>query len=523
MATVMESDPTATKGAWQLPLLSGALLGFCYLPVPFPLLSLSAFLPLLLWLESRPSATPYERLKAGFVFGLIAHLVSLHFMYSMLAHSWLAVLLYLGFAAALGLRIAISVVLMGWLRRRTGLAWALLLPLCWLPLEWLQTWGDLRMTGDHLSHTVAGYPFLVQFADLVGPFGVGAFLLATNGLLFEALRFRGRSGGKRAAAALATLFLVVLAYDGWAWTRPEPDGDTLRVALIQPNISLAVKHGQSTAAAQWSALSDLTLQAAESGPELIVWPESARPVPLVHDLEQPRSWAMVEVQALARRAGVPLLVGAEYVRHAGGEGREFFNAVFAVDADGRLLDDWGAKIYLVPFVEATPFRSVLGPLVEGRGGEWHWVAGGFSPGPRNAVIDVAGAKVGVLVCYEQLFPDLARGLRNAGAELQVVITNDAWFGRSVFQSYQANAVRLRAIENRTPFVRVANTGISGFVDTRGRYHRRTGLFEKAVEIWDVGLTDRPTIYDRTGDVVAWLAIAGLLVAIVIARSPGQPR
>ena len=98
-----------------------------------------------------------------------------------------------------------------------------------------------------------------------------------------------------------------------------------------------------------------------------------------------------------------------------------------------------------------------------------------------------GARVGVLVCYEQLFPDLARALRNAGAEFQVVITNDAWFGRTFFQRYQADALRLRAIENRSAFVRVANTGISGFVDRSRAIPRTHRLFEKAVEVSDVRL------------------------------------
>ena len=227
---------------------------------------------------------------------------------------------------------------------------------------------------------------------------------------------------------------------------------------------------------------------------------------------------MPEVQALAQRLGVPLLVGTEYERWD--EGRASYNAVFAVDAEGRLLDDWSAKHYLVPFVEATPYRSLLGPIVEGRGGEWHWLAGGFDAGPRTNVIEVAGAKLGVLVCYEQLFADRARDLRNAGAELLVEITNDAWFGRSLFQPYQANAARLRAIENRAGFVRVANTGISGFIDPKGRYHERTELFQKAVRVWDVPVTARRTPYDRVGDVVAWLSVAGLLTALVLGRRSG---
>jgi len=521
MATIMMNGATDTKGWWRLPALSGVMVGLSYFHGPFLPLNLAGFLPLLYWLESRPEATPYERLRAGFVFGLVTHLVSLHIMYSMLAHSWLAALLYPGMASAFGARIALSVALLGWLRRRTGLTWALLLPLSWLPLEWAQTWGDLRMTVEHLSHGVAGYPFLIQFADLVGPYGVGAFLLAVNGLLFEAVRFRGEVRGRRAAIALAVLLVTVLAYDGWAWTRPEPARGTLRVALIQPNIPLSVKRASHTAGEQWETLMELTLEAAELDPDLIVWPESARPFALVHDLDQPESWRMTEVQSLARHVGVPLLVGAEYVRRGGGEPVRWYNAAFAVDGDGELLEDWGAKVYLVPFVEATPFRSVLGPLVEGRGGEWRWLAGGFYPGPRNALIEVADVKVGVLVCFEQLFADLARGLRNAGAEVQVIITNDAWFGRSLFQPYQADAVRLRAIESRSSFVRVANTGISGFVDTHGRYHRRTGLFEKAVEVWDVPLAGPPTVYARIGDLIAWLAVAGLLTAVVIARSSAR--
>jgi apolipoprotein N-acyltransferase len=510
------------RGWWKLPALAGVLVGLGYFPGPFLLFNLAGFLPLLWWLETRPRATGYQRLRTGFLFGFVAFLVAFHFMYSMLEHSWLAALLYVFFATLVALRVSLSVLLLGWLRRRTGLSWALLLPLCWLPLEWAQTWGDLRMTGEHLAHSVADHPFLIQFADLVGPYGVGAFVLVTNGLLFEAIRLRGRREGRRSMIALAVLFVAILAYDSWAWTRPEPNERTLRVALIQPDISLAVKHDRSTVDRQSTTLFELTLEAAEHDPDLIVWPESARPMPLIHSLDRPESWSMVEVQALAKRIGVPMLIGAEYVRYGGGEPRRIYNGVFAVDADGRMLDDWGAKVYLVPFVEATPFRSIFGPLVEGRGGEWQWLAGGFTPGPRNTIIEVAGVKVGVLVCYEQLFFDLARDLRNAGAQLQVEITNDAWFGRSLFQPYQADAARMRAIENRTGFVRVANTGISGFIDTRGRYHDRTELFEKTIEVRDVPVTDRRTLYDRSGDVIAWLAIAGLLAVAVVARSSRNP-
>jgi apolipoprotein N-acyltransferase len=185
-----------------LPLLGGVLLGVSYFPGPYLVLNFSAFFPLLAWCELNPDADPWRRVKAGLAFGITTELVMLHFMYSMLAWSWLAALLYVGLALLLGARIALSSVLVGWLRRRTGWSWGLLLPLAWLPLEWAQTWGDLRMTADHLGHSLAGYPFLVQFADVLGPYGVGAFLLASNGLSWELVTRWREPAGRRAACLL---------------------------------------------------------------------------------------------------------------------------------------------------------------------------------------------------------------------------------------------------------------------------------------------------------------------------------
>lgn len=501
-------------------LLGGVLLGLSYMPWPLLVVNFTAFVPLLAWLEARPQAAAAERFRAGLGFGWVAHLIAMHWQYALLDFSWLAVLLYLAFTLALGLRIALQVTLLGWLRRRTALPWGVLLPLCWVPVEWLQSFGDLKMTGEHLAHTLAGYPFLVQFADVTGPYGVATLLLAVNGLVFDALSAwsRGRRPrALRALAALAILLALVLGYDARAWGREVPASGSVRIGLVQPNVPLSVKHGEATGAEQSAILTRLTEEAARQGAELVAWPESARPGQVHHLEERPDSYRMPEIQALAERLGVAMLVGVEYVRFRTREEYTLYNAALAVEPSGAMRPEWSAKIYLVPFVEATPFRSLLGPLVEGRGGEWRWISGTFAPGPAGAVIPLAGASVGVLVCYEQLFADLARAIRNAGATVGIVITNDAWFGRSLFQTYQANALRLRAIENRCWFVRVANTGISGFVDPHGRYHGRTELFEEAVVVRDVPLTGGRTIYGATGNVVAWVAAAALVLLAGWAR------
>jgi len=506
--------PGASGFRWLA--LGGALYGAgFYVPLVVP--TFIAFVPLIHWLEQQPAEAPYRRLTGGFVFGFVGALFGLHFCIAMLRFSWLAALLYVAFAAALAVRIAACLALAAWLRRRTGIGWGVLLPATWIPIDWLQTFGDLRMPGDHPAHALAQYPFLIQFADLVGHYGVGAFALAVNGLLHGALLAERQRERRISTLALGALLVVVLAYDTWAWLRPEPTTDTIRVALVQPDIPLEVKHGAGTDAEQSERLAGLSRRADALDPELIVWPESARPDRLEHWIDDPRTYVLPEVQALARELDAAFLVGIEYQRLRTPNDYELYNAAVHVTREGRLDPTWGAKVYLVPFVEATPFRTWLGPLVEGRSGAWLWLSGGFDPGPADVVIDVGGARVGLVVCYEQLFPDRTRRLRNAGADFQVVMTNDAWYGRTPFQRYLANAVRLRAIENRSDFVRVANTGISGFVDRKGRYHERTGIFEQAVAAHDVEIGGGPTPYDRLGDVVVAAAAVALAVALWLAR------
>jgi len=502
-----------TQSTWKLPLLSGFLLFMGYftdLVIP----NFTAFIPMLFWLDANPGATTRERLGSGLVFGVTCYALSLHWMYTMLEISSLAFLLYLFLTIVFGTGCAIAMAAAGWMRKWTGVSFAILLPVCWLPLEWARTWGDTALTADHIAHAAAKFPFLVQFADLLGPYGVGALVLAVNGLLYETM-CRGKRANRRSVAALIMLAVAVLGYDMWAWNQDFSGERTVRVAIIQPNIPLDVKMAPGTAEAQWQILERLSEQAAGEEPDLIVWPESASPYPLYQLAMAEATYCMPEVQQLARRLGISMLVGAEYYRIKGDDDHDLYNAAFAVHKDGSLDKTWAAKIFLVPFVEQVPWKPLLGWLLKDRGGGWKWLSGGFDPPEKVTVLPFREVSVGVLVCYEELYPELARALRNDGAGIQAVITNDAWFGRSLFQRYQADILRMRAIENRTAFVRAANTGISGFIDPRGRYLEMGGLFEESVMVADLPVTTVRTVYDRIGDVVAWLAIAGCVAMIVI--------
>jgi len=504
------------RRAWILPVISAVVLPIAY-ATPWIVPKFVVFAPLLLWLDTHPHAGARARLRAGLLFGLVGWALTLHWMYAMLSVSALAVLLYVSLTAAFAAYAATGASLAGWIRERTGWSWGAILPVVWIPLEFSRAFGDLRMTADHVGNVLAKTPFLAQFADLVGPYGLGAAVLALNGWAYEIVFRRGAERRRAALGALA-LALAVLGYDAWAWNHwSAPSADSVRVGIVQPNVSIDDKSGFGSEHEQSKTLKRLTRRAAADGATLVVWPETARPYGLYHDLGRPETLTMPELEVLARVLRVSMLVGVDYGR-TDAEGRtEWYNAAFAIGADGRLSDRWAAKSYLVPFVEKVPFETWLGGILRDRGGEWRWLSGGFRPGPEFVVLPFAHGGVGVQVCYEQLFAEVSRNLRREGAEFQAVITNDAWWGRSVFQQYQRDVLRLRAIETRTGMVRAANTGISGIVDRRGRYVVESGLFEEAVLVGDLERAGPETVYVRYGDVTAWVALAGLLVAIAAAR------
>jgi apolipoprotein N-acyltransferase len=121
-------------------------------------------------------------------------------------------------------------------------------------------------------------------------------------------------------------------------------------------------------------------------------------------------------------------------------------------------------------------------------------------------------RIGVLICYESVFPQLSREYRRKGVDVLVNITNDAWFGRSIAAYQHESHIALRAIENRVGIVRSANTGISEYVDPLGRRHDPTPLFTAETRTYRAQTTDVHTLYVRIGD---WLGSGSLATAILI--------
>jgi apolipoprotein N-acyltransferase len=132
----------------------------------------------------------------------------------------------------------------------------------------------------------------------------------------------------------------------------------------------------------------------------------------------------------------------------------------------------------------------------------------FKPGTEPVVLESAGVRTGVAICYEVVYPWIPRAFAARGAQVLTTITNDAWFGRSSAPYQHFEQASVRAVEQGRYLVRAANTGISGIVDPYGRVLQASPLFEEAALTGDVRLISERTIYSYLGDVIAWVCAAG---------------
>jgi apolipoprotein N-acyltransferase len=283
------------------------------------------------------------------------------------------------------------------------------------------------------------------------------------------------------------------------------------VAVVQPNVGFDAKWGEGTKDSLVVALVRQTIQSAHlPGVRLVAWPEVALPGYFV---DHPNWQALV--RATVAQVHTPLLAGALDAEFHPDGSYDYFNAAFLFDSTGSQGQPSYRKKYLVPITERVPF---LPP---------RWFKslnffGGFSRGDRFPVLRIPEGGFGVLICYESIFENVARGYRRDGADFLVNITNDGWFGTTVGPYQHAAHLVMRAIETLMGVARAANTGISEFVDPLGRTHLPTPLNVERVEAGPVLTTSIRTPYVRFGDWAGALALAGSAALLIAAYARQRP-
>jgi apolipoprotein N-acyltransferase len=282
-----------------------------------------------------------------------------------------------------------------------------------------------------------------------------------------------------------------------------PAAGHLRVALAQGNVEQDHKWDPLYQDETMNRYRGLTVEAAAAKPSLVVWPETATPF----FFQQPGA-RRDEVLELAESHGIYLLFGSPAAQwDRAGEVQEL-NRAYLVSPKGMELATYD-KIVLVPFGEYVPYSRLLffvDRIVQ--------AIGRVVPGIHPTVFDLPDARFGVLICYEDVFPALTRLFIRDGGDFLVNITNDAWYGPTSAPHQHLAHATFRAIENRVPLVRAANTGISAVIGSDGRILWRGPLFQPLQHTADIAWPGVRTFYTRYGDVFVWLCVLATVAAFL---------
>jgi len=488
--------------------LSGLLLA-CSFPLPdFPLLAWFGLVPLVLVMQKRP-------FKSGFVAGVVFFAVTLYWLNIVMTTYGhlpllLSFLLYLLLAAYLALYWGVASWAACRLKEFKGYAFALTLPVFWVALEFLREFLLTGFPWATLGYSQHDWLPMVQSADLFGVYGLSYLLILCNAAIADCFLLKSsRSLQGRPWKALAvTLLLLLVNYVYGTWCLqldPDTRAESLQVAVVQGNIPQDHKWRPDNQVNTVQTYHDLSLRAERtSANDLIIWPEAAMPFyfqdggPLTNS-----------VAKLVKETDTPLLFGSPAYHRDSGSLR-FLNSAFLLSPEAELRGR-SDKVHLVPFGEYVPlgkFLPFVNKLVAG--------IGDFSPGEINP-LSIGDHNLGVMICYEVVFPELAREYVRQGSDLLVNITNDAWFGDSSAPWQHLAMARFRAIENRVWLARAANTGISAFISPSGRVVEQTKLFETTFLTADVGMGARPRLYSHMGDLIPGAFLLICLIWLVQTR------
>jgi apolipoprotein N-acyltransferase len=475
-----------------------------------------ALLPLFVALKELPAN---KRFRLGLLTGLVHYLTLIYWLvHTMRTYGYLPlylsviILLLLSFYLALYIG-AFSAVVPVLCPKPTGLLF--IGPLLWVALEYVRSFLLSGFPWELLGYSQYSWLSIIQVSDIAGVYGVSFLILFSNisifivYLHFSKKKWNDESVPKTfmgwAICSLVLFIALSFFYGKWRITSLNElisRSAHSRIAVVQGNIEQSVKWDDAFRKSTTKKYIDLSIQLKRDKPELIVWPETATPF---YFLYEPTLSQMV-LDGIQKTDAHYLIGSPSFVRK--GRRAEYYNSAYLISPDGIPFGKYD-KAHLVPFGEYVPLRKWLpfiGKIVEG--------VGDFMPGPKGKVLEWKDAHLGVLICYEMIFPELSRYQVKNNASLLLNITNDAWYVVSSAPYQHFSMAVFRAVENKRTLIRSANTGISGFIHPTGRILAKTDIFKDAVLTNTVPVIKEVTFYTKYGDIFALFCVIICIIVLL---------
>ncbi len=482
------------------------------LPLGSPIFGLTALVPLYLAIR-RVKSWRGAALMGGCATGLV-HLGS---------SFWLAnfkefAIFTLGASALVNLVMGLLVgLLLRWALTQKEWYRPFLFAAVWTVWEWFKSVGFLAYPWGTLVMTSRDLTYLVQIADLTGTWGIGFLLALVSAALGEllmrpAVPLSLREPFAKTAIFVCFLLVVSCGYGAIRIATLAKPVSNLDVVVVQQDSDSWDDSAARQNILESEQLSIAAIREKNIRPDLVVWSESVLPWPYAENKKHyekiPKEYPLPQFLA---DINAPLLSGSPVLVDP--ETNGYGNSVILLDADGRQMG-YHSKIQLVPFAEYMPFtqyafvREFFDTLVGFSDG---WVPG-MSVEPMR-ITDKAGNEIAIStpICFEDAFSGLNAAMRNAGGQVIVNLTNDAWSKTDSAELQHFAIASFRTIELRTSMVRSTNAGYTVVLDQTGKVLADLPLFTPTSALVSVPVyASTRTFYARFGDWFPALLTALLL-------------
>lgn len=469
---------------------------------------------LLMWVALIPffmsivKCEPKTAFKQGFVFGLFYFFGTLWWISHSITH-------YGGFNIVFGLFLIL--VLCGYLSlypaifsyltsmyiKKTKLPFSFIAPVLWVSLDYLKTYLLTGFPWNSLGYSQYKFLPIIQISDITGVYGVTFLIVAVNSIVIDVYLLKKRQEEKPlfpvmptyagyCLVGLALIFSLIYGIYKLNSTKPTQE---ITVSVIQGNIDQSQKWDVAFQRYVIDVYKALTLSAIDNKTvNLVIWPETS--LPFVYDYDQKLT---TEINSLAMSTQTYLLVGTMMQKKINGE-YYYTNSAILLDPQGKPTYRYD-KIHLVPFGEYVPLKKILFFI-----DKLAYTAGEYIAGDGYIKALSPFGNFATLICYEIIFPGLTRKFFTKGGDFIVNITNDAWFGDTP-GPYQHFAMAVfRAVENRKVLIRSANTGISGFINSKGEIIDKSNTFVRQYLSQKLTIDKTLTFYSKYGDIFSYFCI-----------------
>jgi len=495
---------------------SGLLLTASFPDIGSPLLAWIALVPIM---AAARDTSYFDSFRLGFLSGFIHFVTLLYWFipclktYGMIP-LYLSIVILLVFASYLSFYMAaFSITLVSCCRSIKLLVFAG--PLVWVAFEYARSIIFTGFPWELLGYSQYRILPLIQISDILGVYGVSYLLALANCVLFclylsvTRQKWGGQSVSKKMVVAPLVFFTLTLAavwfYGvfridtvGMAAT----EASTKNIAVIQGNIDQMQKWDPAFQIETIDRYVTLSQGETPTGSDLIIWPETSMPFYFGHNVPLTNR----VFKGIGNTSADFIISSPAFIRR--GNNLEYRNRAFLITPSGKTTGIYD-KAHLVPFGEYIPLKKwlpFLGKIVA--------QVGDFSPGEKGNTLAWEGHHIGMLICYEMIFPYLSRAHTQNQADLLINITNDAWYGKTSAPYQHFSMAVFRAVEQRRSLARSANTGVSGFIDPTGKIIAATPIFEEAAISAPLPLITISSLYTRFGDWFSLGCVVLLLVMIV---------